>query len=152
MNRFGDIDVSCREGDTSSGFCEVHDHQPDDECSRCDNLEKDQRLQSHASNLFQRAGASDSSDNGGKDKGCDDRLDQVDENVAQKVNPVSPVWSEPADYCARHQADHDLDRERRTIPRAARWSSRNVQSHCRGLTQMLELKQLGFAILRSTGC
>ena len=118
-NRVDDVDVAGRQRDARAGFREIDDRQTDEERRRRDDLEKDERFDSDPADFFQRTGAGDSDDDGRENKRRDDRLDQVDENVAEKINFVSPIGPQPTDQCADDETDHDLRGQRRSIPRAA---------------------------------
>src|SRR4029450_10437088 len=97
---------------------------------RCcsDDLEIDERFHAHPSYLSQRTCACDSNHDGREHQGRDDGFDQVNEDVAQKINRVPPIGSQPADHTADNQPDHDLQRQRGPIPRPA-YAPSNSRGH-----------------------
>src|SRR5436309_1997449 len=115
-DRFDYVGTRWRESHAYTGLCEIDDRQPDEERRSRYNLEINQRFDAHASDLSQCACAGDSHDDGREDKWGDDRFNEVDEDVAQKINLVSPFGAQPAEYPAHDEPDHDLRRERWPIP------------------------------------
>ena len=95
-DRFDDVDVAGSERYADAWPGEIDDRQSNEKRRGGDDLEINQRFDSHASDFSKRAGAGDSDDNGRENQRRDDRLDQVDENVAQEINLVSPIGSQPA--------------------------------------------------------
>jgi len=93
-----------------SRFREIHHGEADRQRGGRGDLEVNDRLESHAPNLFQAPRARDSDHDGRENKWCDDRFDQAEKNVAQKVNRVSPIRAQPADESADDQPNEDLDR------------------------------------------
>src|SRR6266550_2241424 len=77
-----------------------------------------------------RTRAGDSDHDGREHEWRDYGFDQIDKDVAQKINRVPPIGSQPADYSAGHQADHDLHRQRGAIPYPA-YRLRNPGGHRR---------------------
>ena len=86
---------------------EIDHRQPDDERGRGRDLEIDDRFQTHSPDLFQAAGAGDPDDDGRENQRRDDRLDQVEKNVAQKINRVPPIRSQPANKRANDETDEE---------------------------------------------
>src|SRR5260370_16382312 len=119
LDRLDDVDVAGRESYASSGLSEIHNRKSDEQRRGGDDLEINQRFDSHPSDLFQCAGTGDADHDGGDNQRRDDRLDQLDENVAQEITFVAPIGLQPSDQCADDQANHDLRRQRWTVPRPA---------------------------------
>jgi hypothetical protein len=70
---------------------EINHGQSDEQRDCSDDLEIDQCLESHAPDFAQRAGTCDPYDDRRENKRRDDRFDQVNENVAQKIDRVAPI-------------------------------------------------------------
>src|SRR3984893_14473248 len=123
-DRFDDVDVAGRESNAHSRFREINHCQSDEECGGCNELKIDQRFHSHTSDFSQRTRPGDSRANGRENKRRYDRLDEVNENIAQKINFVSPIRPQPTNRHADDEPNHDLHRERWAVPRPARnrWS------------------------------
>src|SRR5436190_21836862 len=111
------VGAGCGESHAGAGLCEINNCQSNHEGGCGDDLEIDQRLNSHAPYLPERTGARDSHHNGGEYKRRDDRLDQFNENVAQKINRIAPIGPQPSNHATDKQPDHDLYRQRWAIPR-----------------------------------
>ena len=116
---FDDVDVLGRESDARSRFGEVDDRQSDEKRGRGRDFKKDQRFESHPANFFQRTCACDADDDGRENQRRDNGFDQVDENIAEKINFVAPIRPQPSEQCADDKTDHDLRGQRWPIPRAA---------------------------------
>ena len=99
---------------------EIDHRQSDDESGRGNDFEVDERLQTHSSDLFQAARAGDTDDDGRENERRDDRLDQVEENVAQEVDSVSPIGAPPADKRSDDETEKNLRGERWSIPGTTR--------------------------------
>src|SRR5207248_1784599 len=71
-----------------------------------------------------------------KNKRANDRFDQIQENVAKKVDIVPPFRPYPPDRDTDNQPNHNLRGQRWAVP-GARWSAHgDVSSHAqRGLPQ-----------------
>ena len=108
LDRLDYVATARREHYADTRLGEINDGQPDEERGGRYYLEINQCFNAHATDFSQRAGTSDSDDNGRENKRRDDRFDQVNEDVAQKINFVSPFGGQPADHAANDQPDHDL--------------------------------------------
>ena len=118
-DHFDDVDVTGRESHAGARLRKIHNRQSDEKCRGRDDLEINERFDSHSADLFQGAPARDADDDGRENQRRDDRLDQVNEDVAEKINFVAPAGLQPSDQRADNQADHDLGRQRWAIPWAA---------------------------------
>jgi len=106
-----DVDVGGQtERDADAWFHEIHNYQPD-ESGRCRNDLEIKIALIPIARLFERACAGDPSHNRGKNQRCDDRLDEVNENVAEKINFVSQSDASQRDQDADDHIRHDLRRE-----------------------------------------
>ncbi len=103
-----------------AGLGEVDHGQTDEKCGRGCDLEVDDRLQPHSTDFFQVPRARDPRDNGRENQWGDDCLDQVEEDIAEEIDLVSPIGPEPADETADDETDQDLDGQRWTIPAGRR--------------------------------
>src|SRR2546423_5882534 len=110
LNGFDGVDVRGGESHARPGLGEIDYSQPNEQRCRGDDLEIDQRFDSHAPHFPKRACASDTNYNCREHERRDDGFDQVNEDVAQKINCVPPIGSEPADHTADNQPYHDLRR------------------------------------------
>src|SRR4029077_360958 len=82
----------------------------------------------------------------------DDRLDQIDENIAEKIHFVSPVGPKPSDESADDKADHDLGRERWAIPQSMACRSCAHFSFCVSCRQQLWQLCMFLTHLECTAC
>ena len=139
-NRLGNVDVLRRERNAGAGFGEIDHRQSNKKSRGGSDLEKDERFESHAANFFQRARARDAYDDGRENQRRDDRLDQINENVAEKINFVSPFGFQPSDHGADHEADHDLSRQRIPICRLAAVGLRLIHRF-HGFAQIIRLSR-----------
>src|SRR5207249_1572362 len=94
-----------------------------------------ERFHAHPSYLPEIAAPGDADYQSRKNKRTNDRFDQIQENVAKKVDVVPPFRPYPPDRDADKQPDHNLRSQRWTVP-GARWAAHgNVFSHAKlGLT------------------
>ena len=107
---FENVGIRGGQSHSSARLCEIDYCQSDDEGCRGYDLEIDQRLYSHPPHFPERTGASDSDDNRQEYQRRDNRFDQVDKDVTQKIDGVSPIGPQPSDQAAHDQSDHDLCR------------------------------------------
>ena len=99
-NRLDDVGVARGQSYARARLHEIDHSQPDDQRCGRDNFKIDQRFDAHATDLAQCTGAGDTDNDRGEDEGRDDRLDQVDKDVAQKINRVPPIGPHPANHDA----------------------------------------------------
>ena len=104
-----------RKGNTHSRFSEVDHGQPDKKRRGRNDLEIDQGFDPHPSDLAQFPAAGDPNHQSGKDERTDDRFDQIQKDIAQKIDCVPPLRFEPAKEDTGNQRHHDLRGERGPI-------------------------------------
>src|ERR1043166_1152021 len=104
------------QGHTKTRLGQVNDAESNEECDGGNDFEVEQRLQTHAANFFQVAGAGNAVDQRGENKWRNDRLDEVEENISEEVNVVAPDGLHVTKQTAQHEADQDLRGQRRQIP------------------------------------
>ena len=81
-NRLDDVGVARGQSYARARLHEIDHGQSDDQRCGRDNFRIDQRSDAHATDLAQCTSAGDPDNDRGEDEGRDDRLDQVDKNVA----------------------------------------------------------------------
>ena len=127
-DRLNDLGVRGDKSHANAGLREIDYRQPNEQRSRGGDLEIDECFHTHPPYFSQRACASDSDDDSREHQRCDDGFDQVDKDVAQKIDCVPPIGPEPPDQTAGNESDHNLHCQRGAIPRPARLL-RNRRSH-----------------------
>ena len=95
-----------------------------------DDLEIDQRLDADAADFLGVLDMGDAGDDGDEDDRRDHHLNQFDEAVAERLDPVvgGDVGGEPADQAAKHDGEENLhikDGIERLFARAVAESSRS---------------------------
>src|ERR1044072_2928357 len=71
-------------------LCEIDYRQSNKECRSRDDLEIDERLRAHSSHFSQSSCTCNPDHDGREHQRRDDGFYQVNENVAQKINGISP--------------------------------------------------------------
>src|SRR5207253_4624524 len=87
---------------------------------RRDDLKIKQSLAAHSSDLLQIAATGDADHQGREDERRDNRLDQIEEDVAEKIDVVAPVITPPAaevsNQTTEYQPDQNLRGQGRPVP------------------------------------
>ncbi|GCC46520.1 hypothetical protein chiPu_0030416, partial [Chiloscyllium punctatum] len=112
--------VRCGIAEARSGLHEIADQQSDHQREGRDDLEIDQRLDADAADLLGVLDMRDARDHGAEDDRRDHHLDQLDEAVAERLDPLvgGERWPERANQRAEHDRNQDLDIEN-FVPRLA---------------------------------
>ncbi len=103
----GDVDVHA-----AAGMQEVDRDEAGDQSDGGDDLEVDERLDSHAAHLAQVSHARDADHNGSKDDGRQRHADENDEGVAQRLEADGEAREQRAEDDAEHDPDQDLQPQR----------------------------------------
>ncbi len=106
-----DVHVAQVDVHPRAGLEEVHGQEGEGQGDGGDQLEVDQRLQRHASDLAHVVHAGDAVHDGAEDHRRDDHPDQGDEGVAERLHLGAEVRVEPAEQAAGDHADEDLEPE-----------------------------------------
>src|SRR5437867_11302038 len=96
LDRLNYVGAGSRESYACPRLCEIDDSQADEQRCCSDDLEIDECFHAHSFYLSQCTCACDSNHDGREHQRCDDGFDQVNEDVAQKINGVPPIGHEPA--------------------------------------------------------
>ena len=135
-----------RQVDADAGLDDVDGHEADDEGDGGDDLEVDDRANTHPADDLHVAGAGDAGDERREDQRGDDHLDHPEEELAEGAEVDRPLGMEAADQpaCddAEGQSDEDLLCEGNAATRRC--------SHPPGiLARLLASQVLGFSVLGS---
>jgi len=95
---FNYVGVGGGESYAYARFREIDYRQSNKERRSRDELEIDERFRAHSSHFSQRSCACNSDHDGREHKRGDDGFDQINENVAQKINRIPPIWPQPPDH------------------------------------------------------
>ena len=108
---------------------QISDQQPDDQREGGDDLEIDQRLDADAADLLGILDMRDARYHRAEDDRRDHHLDQLDEAVAERLDPVvgRKIGPQPADDGAEHDPDQHLNVEN-LVPGLCRASRRMPRS------------------------
>ena len=102
----GDVDVHA-----PAGMQEIDRDKAGDQSDGGDNLEVDQRLDSHTAHFAQVSHARDADHHGRKDDGRQRHADEQDEGVAQWLQGDGEAREQRAENDAEHDSDQDLEPE-----------------------------------------
>src|SRR5207249_7124637 len=95
-----DVGIASVESYADARFCEIDYSQSNEQRCCSDDLEIDERFHAHPSYFSQCTCTCDSNHDGREHQRRDDGFDQVNEDVAQKINRVSPIGPEPPNRTA----------------------------------------------------
>src|SRR6266404_4288989 len=84
---------------------EIYNPQADEKRDRSNDLKIEQRLQAHAPDFFQIPTAGYSHDQRREDQRRNDRFNQVEKNVAKKIDAIAPVGADVSQQAAREQTN-----------------------------------------------
>ena len=97
--------------DPDAGLDEVDEGQAQEQGDRRHDLEIDEGLDPHPADGLQVAVAGDADDEGGEDERGDDRLDEADEDDAQRPEGFTGLGKERSDEESEPHADEDVQRQ-----------------------------------------
>ena len=98
-------------GEAGARLQHIGDDEAEDEREARHHLEIDQRLHGNATDFFHFRNMRNARHHRAEDDRCNHHADQLDEAVAERLDPVIPgeIWKQPADECTKHDGDQDLD-------------------------------------------
>ena len=91
-----------------AGLPKIDDHQADDQSERGHHLEVDQRLQPDPADLLHVLHAGDAVHHGAENDRRDQHLDQLDEEITQRLHLRAERWVEVPEQDAEHDGAQDL--------------------------------------------
>ena len=123
--------IGCSTGEARAGPHDVADDQADDEREGRDDLEVDERLEADPAHLLGVLDMGDARDDGAEDDRRDDHLDELDEAVAHRLDPVAlrVLGREPPEEHAENDGDQHLDVEQ-FVPRLFGSGQPDAGSRC----------------------
>ncbi len=135
-----------------AGLHQIADQQSDHQGEGRDDLEIDQRLDADATDLLGILDMGDARDDGAEDDRRDHHLDQLDEAVAERLDPLVGGKRRPerASQRAKHDRDQDLDVEN-FVPRLAAGTRRRSRGngcrcHVSPPSEIAELAKINLAV------
>ncbi len=102
-------DVPAAEMDADAGLDDIDEEQSEEKGDRRHDLEIDERLETHPADGLEVAVAGDPDDDRGKDEGGDDRLDEADEDLAQRPEGRPDIGKDRPDEKPQAHADEYIE-------------------------------------------